>query len=130
MPEFFTAGERDEFADFLSELPGPYLVCVAGGKDVLACGGWAIRASDRAADLCWGMVRRDRHGSGLGEALTRVRIEGARTDGRARHIALNTSQHTVGFYERLGFRAVRVQADGYAPGLDRYDMILELGAEV
>lgn len=39
-------------------------------------------------------------------------------------VALDTSQHTRPFYERLGFRTVRVTPDAYAPGLHRYDMRL------
>jgi hypothetical protein len=31
-------------------------------------------------------------------------------------------QHTVGFYERLGFRTVRIDPEGYGPGLDRCEM--------
>lgn len=43
-------------------------------------------------------------------------------------VELDTSQHTRGFYERVGFRVERVVPDGYAPGLDRCDMCLALGA--
>jgi len=58
--------------------------------------------------------------------LTEARIAAARgTPGVARGI-LNTSQHTQGFYARFGFEAEKVTPDGYAPGIDRWDMVLKL----
>lgn len=121
VPDFFTEGERAEFEAFLDDLPGPYLVLELDGR-LVACGGHALRDDGRIADLCWGMVRGDLHGRGLGRTLTAARLESALADERVQAILLNTSQHTVGFYERLGFELISVKADGYAPGLDRCDM--------
>jgi ribosomal protein S18 acetylase RimI-like enzyme len=125
VPRFFTPEERGEFASFLRALPGPYLVLRLEDREVVACGGHAVREGAEAGDLCWGMVRRDLHGQGLGAALMRLRIDALRADSRVRHAELNTSQHTVGFYEGLGFHIVGVQPDGYARGLDRYEMRLD-----
>jgi len=122
VPRFFKPDERDEFWSFLHELPGPYLVLVTPGGRVAACGGYAINPDDGSADLCWGMVRQDLHGMGLGRRLTRRRIELSVRDPRVREICLHTSQHTAGFYERLGFSTIGVLEDGYAPGLHRCDM--------
>ena len=72
------------------------------------------------------MVRRDRHRSGLGRLLTEARIERAARDPRVNTVALNTSQHTEGFYLRFGFRTVEIVPDGYAEGLHRYEMRLRL----
>ena len=126
VPRFFTPNERDEFRSFLHELPGPYLVLVTPGGRVAACGGYAINRDDGSADLCWGMVREDLHGTGLGRRLTRRRIELSVRDPRVREICLHTSQHTAGFYERLGFSTISVLEDGYAPGLHRCDMRLSV----
>jgi hypothetical protein len=41
-------------------------------------------------------------------------------------VALETSQHTFGFFEREGFVTEQITRDWYAPGLDRYEMILTL----
>jgi ribosomal protein S18 acetylase RimI-like enzyme len=72
------------------------------------------------------MVRRELHGQGLGRALVEIRIERIRADPNVETVLLNTCQHTVGFYERLGFRTLDVTIDGYAPGLDRCEMSLSL----
>ena len=43
-----------------------------------------------------------------------------------RAVALHTSHLTSAFYERLGFRTTRIVPDGYATGLHRHDMTMEL----
>ncbi len=125
VPQFFRAHERSEFEAFLSSLPGPYFVVRDDGGATVACGGYAVDAD--TADLCWGMVRRENHGTGLGRGLTELRLAELRRDARVRRVRLHTSHYTVGFYERLGFRATQVVSDGYAPGLHRHDMVMELG---
>jgi predicted GNAT family N-acyltransferase len=68
------------------------------------------------------MVARERHGTGLGRLLLEARLERIRRDPVADAVALNTSQHTRGFYERHGFATELVTPGGFAPGLDRCDM--------
>jgi ribosomal protein S18 acetylase RimI-like enzyme len=121
VPDFFLEGERPEFEAFLDDLAGPYVVLLRDGE-IVACGGYALRDRGRVADLCWGIVRRDLHGRGFGRELTEGRIARAVAEPRVTEIALKTSQHTVGFYERLGFVTLSVEIDGYGPGLDRCEM--------
>lgn len=122
VPAYFRPHEREEFEAFLQALPGPYLVLENEAGQVVGCGGYAVVAEDGRADLCWGMIRADQQRGGLGRRLTEARLRSAAADPAVRTVAINTSQHTVGFYERLGFRTVEVVPDGYAPGLDRCEM--------
>lgn len=122
VPAYFTEEERDEFGAFLNALPGPYLVVRDPAAGVVACGGYALADDGAVADFCWGMVRRELHGMGLGRALAEWRIEAITSEPGIREIALHTSQHTRGFYELLGFELRRVVTDGYAPGLHRCEM--------
>lgn len=126
VPEYFRDFERESFAAFLDDLPGPYLVIEDDDGAIVGCGGYAVVPETRAADLCWGMVRRSLHGTGLGRLLTDARLDRIRRDPAAEAVALNTSQHTRGFYERRGFVTEKVTPDGFAPGLDRCDMRLVL----
>ena len=127
VPRFFREEERPGFEAFLDELPGPYLVLLDEEGSVVGCGGYAQRPGSDAVDLCWGMVHRDRQGEGLGRLLTEKRLEHARAGPGVRTVALETSQHTVRFYGRLGFRATGTEPDGYAPGLDRVTMTMDVG---
>lgn len=126
VPDFFVPSERADFAAFLDALPGPYLVVVDQTGLVMGCGGYAVEPGTTTADLCWGMVSRERHRTGLGRLLFQARLERIRSDPAAKDVALNTIQHTRGFYERLGFYTERVLPNGFGPGMDRCDMRLEL----
>ena len=126
VPRYFRPHERSDFLAFLDELPGPYLVVEDDDGRVTGCGGWALESDGRTAALCWGMVDRARHGRGIGSMLLRERLRRIEAHPTASAVILNTSQHTRGFYENLGFALRHLVADGYAPGLDRADMRLEL----
>lgn len=126
VPTFFVTAERAEFAAFLDALPGPYIVLEAEDGRIVGCGGIAVTPRTGVADLCWGMVDRRLHGTGLGRRLTVERLKRAKSDPLTRAVALSTSQHTTGFYERLGFTITGVVKDGFAPGLDQCDMRLDL----
>lgn len=123
VPEYFLESERPEFEAFLSDLPGPYLT-LRWSSSVVGCGGYALRAGQGVADLCWGMVDSRYHGRGLGTLLMQARLDLALKDPDVHRVALSTSHKTVGFYERFGFRTALVERDGYGPGLHRCDMIL------
>lgn len=125
VPQFFDRSERAVFERFLEHDVGAwhYLVIV---RAVVACGGHALSADGRVAGFGWGMVERRLHGQGLGRALTEARLAACRRSAGLSRIELDTSQHTHAFYARFGFAVERVVADGYGPGLDRWDMALDL----
>ena len=129
VPRYFRSGERGELESFLDDLPGPYLVLETAPGAIVGCGGYALADGGRRADLCWGMIRSEHHGQGLGRYLTRERLLRALRSPEIEEVALSTSQHTVGFYEGLGFRVVSVVCDGYGTGLDRCDMRLAVARE-
>ncbi len=124
VPQFFAATERADFADFLRDHGDlPYLVIEQGGA-VVACGG--VDVTKGRGCLTWGMVDRNRQGQGLGRVLTTARLDLLRAQPEVREVAIETSQHTAGFYAGLGFKITRVTPDGFGPGLDRVDMVLPL----
>ncbi|HEU4753468.1 MAG TPA: GNAT family N-acetyltransferase [Armatimonadota bacterium] len=127
-PPFFSPGERSQFAAFLARVPGRYLV-VEEAREVVACGGLAPSRAPGEARMCWGMVRRDRHLRGIGRILLLARLALACRDAAFTSISLDTSQHTFRFYERFGFFTLSVAPDGYGPGMDRYEMRLDLDEE-
>ena len=126
VPRFFSPEERTDFAEFLRDPTCPYQVVMSGGA-IVGCGGIMIDAPRRKAGLAWGMVDHTRHNQGIGRALTLARIEAAIASGQVDRIELSTSQHTAGFYERLGFGTVRIIPDGFGPDLHRYDMVKTMG---
>ena len=127
VPDFFAEVERPEYCDFLDALPGPYFVVEDEQHRVIACGGYAIEPDTGRADLCWGMVKRELQGRGIGRFLLQERLRRMLRAPEVTAVHLDTSQRTRGYYERIGFRVLRVTPNGYAPGLDRCDMRLETG---
>ena len=130
LPRFFAPDERAEFETFLDALtlrPAPYLVLERGGR-IVACGGLEVEPGGRQASLTWGMVNRALHGQRLGTALTTARLDLARAMPRLERLVLATSQHVGGFYQGLGFETEKITPGGFGPGLDRWDMALDLRA--
>lgn len=134
VPKFFTPGEAEDYARWLSglgELPTHrydkgelhYFVAEQSGS-VLACGGWGIREGADHATLVWGAVDNEYHRLGIGHALTEFRISNFRQHYPSFPLTIDTSHHTAPFYEHFGFRTEKFTENGYAPGLHRHDMRL------
>jgi len=123
-PRHFHASERQDFARFL-DTEARHCLVVLEGEDILGCGGFSFGDEGRTASLCWGMVRSDRHGQGIGAQLLLARLQAIATTS-ATQVRLATSQHTAGFYRRYGFVVQSIQPDGFAPGLDEVEMRLSL----
>lgn len=127
VPMFFDPSERADFEDFLDARPGRYFVVVDADGAVQGSAGYALSADGRCADLCWAMVQRNQHRAGYGTVLLDVRLRAIRAEGGVLDARLSTSQHAAGFYQRHGFVTKRIVPGGFAPGIDRCDMVLALG---
>ena len=125
-PDYFGPSERTEFAAFLDAASVNYLVLETATGVIVGCGGYYVKSSGGVAGLAWGMVDRAWHKRGLGRVLLDARLALLRRFPDAALVRVNTSQHSRGFFERCGFRAVRVVPDGYAPGIDRVESELAL----
>lgn len=125
-PQYLHPSERAEFSTYLTQHAqrANYLVGVLDDQ-IVACGGIFIDADTQAGYFAWGLVLNARHDQGIGRALTVQRIDMAKAQG-IQTLHLDTSQHTQGFYAKLGFQPTGVTKDGYGPGLDRVDMVLTL----
>ena len=124
VPKYFAPEEESGLRDFLNKLTGQYFV-VEAEASVIGAGGFALNRDERSVSLCWGMIRSDLLGQGLGSELTRFRITAAREAYRGLSLVISTSQHTSGFYEKLGFSLLDRIANGFAPGIDMCKMRLE-----
>ena len=121
MPRYFAEWERDDYATYLLNHASkePYFVCKSDDR-VIGCGGYFIDGD--CADLSWGMVLNNSHGQGIGTALMKHRLEHLRQRTDKMHVRIDTSQHTQGFYEQLGFKVVRTITNGYTEGLHKVFM--------
>jgi predicted GNAT family N-acyltransferase len=65
------------------------------------------------------------HKKGIGRELLLYRIQLIRSGFPGYPISLDTTQHSYLFFEKMGFKVVKITRDGYGEGLDRYDMVSE-----
>lgn len=120
---FFDVSERKDFLEFLDQPNCEYLVLIDKGQ-VIGCGGFRI-SSDRMGTLCWGMIDKIHHKHGFGRELSAYRID-AMVKGGVKKVLMNTTEHSLGFYEKLGFAVTKIIKDGFGKGLDQYDLELSV----
>lgn len=120
---YFADWERDSFETFLQNhaCQLPYFV-LSDNDTILACGGYELTGHN--ASLTWGMVDRDRHGQSFGSALLKHRLDLIGQEAPGATVEIDTSQRTQGFYKKFGFSVLRIEEDGYQPGLDKVFMRL------
>jgi GNAT superfamily N-acetyltransferase len=131
-PQYFAPSERKYIENWLTaqneERPtypnsaeDRFYVLEYEGK-IVACGGFYLLKDENSASISWGMVHADHHKKGFGRDLFQYRLEVVRQLRPGVKILLDTSQHTFGFFEKMGMKVKEVTEDGYGAGLDRYDM--------
>ena len=129
VPDHFPASEEAWLRSALIEPDGPLFVVVEG-HDVIGFGGYELSAFYDLATLVFGLVRADRHGTGIGRALLAYRLlHMAKQRLRPRYVTVDTHPHTAGFFERCGFVEIARWPGGYRSGRDRVDLRFELTDE-
>jgi ribosomal-protein-alanine N-acetyltransferase len=132
VPKFFDPVEEEFFEQWLVGLDENrlaysnteeehYYVVEENGK-LQACGGYYIAKTTRQARMCWGMVDNKLHRKGIGRKFLEFRIAEIKKKHPGTQIALDTSQHSYQFFEKMDFKVQEILKDHYAPGLDKYEM--------
>lgn len=122
LPRYFDNSELPEFEAFLENPIGDYFVLQLDGS-VVACGGCYVR--DGIGRLSWGMVSRENHRTSIGTTLLAWRIDQLFLLPEISEIAIDTSQHTAGFFIRHGFCTTQQVTDGFGAGIDQVSMSLQ-----
>jgi len=123
VPGAFGPDERADFEAFLTALPGPFLVVEVPSQGIVACGGVAAEPdAPRVGSLCWGMVRNDRPGRGLGRVPVEARIRVLEAGGDIEVLRLETVPETICFFRHMGFEVIAEDPEGYGPGLPRVEL--------
>jgi GNAT superfamily N-acetyltransferase len=129
VPDHFPASEEAWLRSALDEPDGPFFVVVEG-KEVVAFGGYELSDFYNLGTLVFGLVRADRHGTGIGRALLIYRLlHMAGRKQRPRYVTVDTHPHTAGFFQRCGFEEVARWPGGYRSGRDRVDLRFTLSDE-
>ena len=136
VPNYFTVAEIDEYDRFLAKLDDPevldnpvYYVMELENK-MIGCGGFGEKEGIdgiAAITFVWGMVHRDYHKQGFGEELLRFRLAEIKVQFPDRKVILDTTQFSFTFFEKYGFKTLKITENSYGEGMHRYDMVLEEG---
>lgn len=125
VPDHFPASEESWLRACLDDPDGPLFVMVEG-PEVIAFGGYEISPFYNLATLVFGLVRADRHGTGLGRQLLDYRLRHmVKSKLRPRYVTVDTHPHTAGFFLRCGFVEIARWPGGYRSGRDRVDLRYE-----
>lgn len=134
VPKYFTLEEVDEFERFLAKLNAPqttdnppYYVMELENT-LIGCGGFGEKNGiDGTASITfvWGMIHRDYHKQRFGEQLLQFRLAEIPVHFPNKPIILDTTQFSYTFFEKYGFRTVKLTENGYGEGMHRYDMVLD-----
>lgn len=124
IPKYFSPQEEAGLRNFLADIRSMKYFVAENFGEIIGAGGIALN-EDKTVSLCWGMIRNDFLGKGLGKQLTEFRINLSRENFGNLPIVVSTSQHTQGFYEKFGFKLIERIPDGFAPGIDDCKMRLE-----
>lgn len=134
VPTYFTLEEVDEFDRFLTKLNDPeatnnppYFVMELENK-LIGCGGFGDKKGIDDMDsitFVWGMIDRSYHKKGFGEQLLLFRLEEIKLQFPGKPVILDTTQFSYTFFEKYGFKTVKITENSYGEGMHRYDMVLE-----
>jgi ribosomal-protein-alanine N-acetyltransferase len=90
---------------------------------VIGCGGFYITENLTEARMAWGMINYNFHKKGIGRQFLEFRLRQIQQMNQVIPIALDTTQNTFRFFEKMGFKVTSIKKGYYTKGLDRYDMI-------
>lgn len=129
VPTYFTNEEVRDFENFLTLLEEKqsttqYFVLLHNSL-VIGCGGFGDKEGTSELSLAWGLIHRAYHKKGFGIVLLNFRLKQIKELLPDKNLVLDTTQHSFGFFEKFGFKTIKITNDFYAQGLHRYDMILK-----
>ncbi len=120
-PLYFDKTERKGLIDYLENEREDYFV-VEEDEKLMGAGGINYELQTKTAVISWDIIKPSEHGKGIGRKLTEHRIQHINTKQEIDKIVVRTSQHTYKFYEKMGFKLLKVEKDYWADGFDLYYM--------
>ena len=130
VPNYFTNEEIQDFEAFLTRLESgnsktQFYVINCNNKTI-GCGGFGDKDNNGIISLAWGLIHKDFHKMGFGEKLLNYRIEQIKRLNPEFPVIVDTTQYSFGFFEKYGFKVIKITNDYYEKGMHRYDMTLEI----
>jgi len=131
VPMYFAEEEISEFENFLETFQikpienKTYFYIVLLENEIIGCGGYGDKENNGIITLAWGLIHKNYHKKGFGEILLKHRLERIEERYPLKPIYIDTTQYSFGFFEKFGFKTIKITNDFYTKGMHCYDMIKE-----
>lgn len=122
-PDFFAPNERQEYTEFLDEVPENYEVCEVDGQVLGAFG--LLDGGKNEKTLNWIMLDPRTQGVGIGMKIMERVIHLGR-ESEAKIVRIAASHKSAPFFARFGATTTASTRNGWGPGMHRVDMELPL----
>jgi len=120
-PEFFDKSEKEDYVWYLENEIEDYFVAEEN-KEIVGAGGINYFPDEKTARISWDMVKPNSQGKGVGRKLTEHRIKHLNKNDGIDLLVVRTTQLVFKFYEKLGFKLIKIEKDFWADGFDLYQM--------
>ncbi|MBQ4822119.1 GNAT family N-acetyltransferase [Aquimarina sp. MMG016] len=124
-PKFFDKTEKESLKKYLDNEVEDYFV-VEENNEIIGAGGINYFPTERIARISWDFIKPNMQGKGIGRKLTEYRINKLNNNNEIDLIIVRTSQIAYKFYEKMGFKLVKVEKDFWAKNFDLYQMELKI----
>ncbi|MFD2561612.1 GNAT family N-acetyltransferase [Aquimarina rubra] len=121
IPKFFDRSEKEDLQKYLETEIEDYYV-VEENDQIIGAGGINYSTEGHTATISWDIIAPNTQGKGIGRKLTEHRIKHINKNDEIDLIVVRTSQFTFKFYEKMGFKLVKIEKDFWADGFDLYFM--------
>jgi N-acetylglutamate synthase-like GNAT family acetyltransferase len=130
VPKYFTEEEMGDFENFLVRIENvdvdnnsiTHYFVVEYDQNVIGCGGFGDKDGKEIITLAWGLIHNKFHNKGYGKALLVYRLEQIKQLYPELPLVLDTTQYSHSFFEKYGFRTIKITKNYYCIGMHRYDM--------
>jgi len=122
-PLFFAPAEEKDFIEYLDKEIEDYFV-VEENLEIIAAGGINYFTKERKARISWDFIEPNSQGKGLGRKLTEHRINHLNQNHEIDLIIVRTTQLVYKFYQKMGFKLMKVEKNYWAKNFDLYHMEL------
>jgi N-acetylglutamate synthase-like GNAT family acetyltransferase len=122
-PEYFAPNERDEYEEFLDEIPNGYQVCLI--DDIISGAFGLFKKGKNESRLNWILIDPNTQGTGLGSLFVDKAIQSAK-ELKTSIIHIATSQEAYKFFQKKGAIIVLETKNGWGPNMDKIEMELHI----
>lgn len=123
-PTFFAPAEEKDLIAYLDKEIEDYFVVEENSK-IIAAAGINYFPKEKTACISWDIIKPESQGKGIGKKLTEHRINYLNKNFKIDLIFVRTTQLVYKFYEKMGFKLMKVEKNYWAKNFDLYYMELK-----